>query len=80
MRNLSRGALIAVDGTCAEYLLQTRTATAGGTAQYGTNIEFEPGDGDTSDDFIVRYHDALRAALTRVLDRWEDRGTPPLTS
>jgi DNA/RNA endonuclease G (NUC1) len=45
----------AADGvTTATYSLDTQVATAGGTAQYGNNVEFGvPGDGDASDDVLV---------------------------
>jgi DNA/RNA endonuclease G (NUC1) len=45
----------AEDGvTTATYSLDTQLATAGGTAQYGNNVEFGvPGDGDPSDDVLV---------------------------
>lgn len=45
----------AADGvTTATYTLDTQVATAGGTAQYGNNVEFGvPADGDASDDILV---------------------------
>jgi len=45
----------AADGvTTATYSLDTQVATAGGTAQYGNNVEFGvPGDGDPSDDILL---------------------------
>lgn len=44
----------AADGTTATYSLGTQVATAGGTAQYGNNVEFGvPADGDASDDILV---------------------------
>ena len=45
----------AADLTTATYSLPTRVPEASTTAQYAGNAEFgEPGDGDASDDFIVR--------------------------
>ena len=61
----------AADGvTTATYSLDTQVATAGGTAQYGNNIEFGlPADGDASDDLLV-----ARAEFTAS---WNpQRGTP----
>lgn len=44
----------ATDGTTATFSLDTQVATAGGTAQYGNNVEFGvPQDGDASDDLLV---------------------------
>lgn len=44
----------AADGTTATYSLSAQVATAGGTAQYGNNVEFGiPADGDVSDDILV---------------------------
>jgi DNA/RNA endonuclease G (NUC1) len=44
------------DGTTGTWSLPTRVAVAGTSANYGNNAEFgEPGDGDPSDDFIVRH-------------------------
>lgn len=45
----------AADGTAATYSLPTTVATASLTARYGNHTEFgDPGDGDASDDFILR--------------------------
>jgi DNA/RNA endonuclease G (NUC1) len=46
----------AADGTTATQTLPTRVPVASTTAQYAGNAEFgEPADGDSSDDYIVRY-------------------------